>query len=205
MKDIKDYLHLYLGCEVEVRKKDRDKKWLRGFMSEISRESNHGDWIEVNFKRIVTILNQEWEERLSNFHNYFIGYDEIKPILRPLSDMTEEEAEDFALLCLNSRHAPKDFITIERDEVQVELHKNDGGNLLDGDVEIYIEVSCRCMDGYVSIMKDGRIGMSDESDTPSEEMKPVDSVEEKILYLLSKHFDLFGLIEAGLAIDKTKL
>lgn len=23
-------------------------------------------------------------------------------------------------------------------------------------------------------------------------------------YLLSKHFDLFGLIEAGLAIDKTK-
>lgn len=90
-KDIKDYLHLYLGCEVEVRKKDRDKKWLRGFISEISRGSNHGDWVEVNFKEIVTVLNQEWEERSSNFHNYFIGYDEIKPILRPLSDMTEEE------------------------------------------------------------------------------------------------------------------
>ncbi len=27
---------------------------------------------------------------------------------------------------------------------------------------------------------------------------------ERIQYLLSKHFDLFGLIEAGLAIDKTK-
>ena len=28
---------------------------------------------------------------------------------------------------------------------------------------------------------------------------------EKTSYLLSKHFDLFGLIEAGLAIDKTTL
>jgi hypothetical protein len=28
---------------------------------------------------------------------------------------------------------------------------------------------------------------------------------ETFLWLLSKHFDLFGLIEAGLAIDKTKL
>lgn len=27
---------------------------------------------------------------------------------------------------------------------------------------------------------------------------------ESIRYLLSKHFDLFGLIDAGLAIDKTK-
>ena len=28
---------------------------------------------------------------------------------------------------------------------------------------------------------------------------------KEFLYLLSKHFDLFGLIDAGLAIDKTKL
>lgn len=28
---------------------------------------------------------------------------------------------------------------------------------------------------------------------------------ERTLYLLSKHFDLFGLIDAGLAIDKTTI
>jgi hypothetical protein len=30
-------------------------------------------------------------------------------------------------------------------------------------------------------------------------------ISEQVLWLLSKHFDLFGLIEAGLAIDKRAL
>jgi hypothetical protein len=143
MKDIKNYLHFYLGCEVEVRKKDRDKKWLRGFISEISRGSNHGDWIEVNFNKVVTILNQEWEERSSNFHNYFIGYDEIKPILRPLTEMTDEEMDEMG------QYAVKAY-TIES------------------------------------------------------EAQAGEYIGQSALYLLSKHFDLFGLIEAGLAIEKTQ-
>lgn len=36
-------------------------------------------------------------------------------------------------------------------------------------------------------------------------VKKLDEAFELTRYLLSKYFDLFGLIEAGLAIDKTKL
>lgn len=172
-KNIKDYLHLYLGAEVEGG--GNVTYALLAALDEISLETNSNTWRG------------------------------IKPILRPLSDMTGGEADEFALLCLNSPHAPKNFDTITIDEIQTEVVYNDGGNMLDDDVEVYIGIACRCIDGYVSIMKDGRIGMSDENDIPTEKMKPVDDVYGKVVWLLSKHFDLFGLIESGLAIDKTKL
>lgn len=174
-KDIKDYLHLYLGCEV----------W-------------HINPIEPH---IVTLTT--W--RLKDILDGILSYDLHKLILRPLSDMNVDEAEHFAWLCLNSPHAPKEFIAIDKDEIDVELVRNDGGNMLDGDVELYMGVCCRCFDGYISIMCDGRIGISDEKDIPSEQMKPVDDVYGKVLWLLKQGFDLFGLIEAGLALDKTKL
>lgn len=79
------------------------------------------------------------------------GYDlsNVKPILRPLADMTEEEG---ALM--------DDMAKRQRDN--------------------YIEIqNCKFFDGIRT-----------ES-------------AEAFAFLLSKHFDLFGLIEAGLAIDKT--
>lgn len=201
-KNIKDYLHLYLGCDVQVRKKDRNKEWLTGRIAEVTRKSNHGDWIQVFFDEVYTVIYENWNESSSNAHTYFIGYDEIKPILRPLSDMTEEEARHFAWLCMDSKHHLEEDTRISKDEIDTELHHNDGGNLLDGDVEIYIEVTCRCFEGWVSIMKDGRMGVG-EQDQPSIEMNPVDDVAEKIQYLLKQGFDLFGLIQYGLAVDKT--
>lgn len=58
MKDIKDYLHFYLGCEaVTVKSKP-----------------------EIITGHIIDLVN-------GNFYH-------AKPILRPLSDMTEEEAFD---------------------------------------------------------------------------------------------------------------
>lgn len=128
----------------------------------------------------------------------------LKPILRPLSDMTAEEAEEFALLCMNSKCPPEGYETIESDEIQIEFIKDDGGNMLDADVELYIGVACRCFDGSVLIMKDGRIGICEE-DEPSENMIPVHDAYGTVTYLLSKYFDLFGWIEQGLAIDKTKI
>lgn len=175
-KKIEDYLNLYLGCKVSIA------------LGEF-------DFIGIE-KDCAVVWNKIYGRKI-----YLIQL--IKPILRPLSDMTEEEAEDFALSCLNSRHAPEHFDPVEKDELQIEFVKNDGGNFLDDDVEIYIGLSCRCLDGYISIMKDGRIGMSEEDDIPTKEMEPIDDVYGKVHWLLSKHFDLFGLIESGLAIDAT--
>jgi len=51
--------------------------------------------------------------------------------------------------------------------------------------------------------------LSDMTEEEKIEVRKFDKVElphfELTRYLLSKHFDLFGLIEAGLAIEKTKV
>ncbi len=86
MKDIKDYLHLYLGCDVQVKRKN-DKEYLIGRICEVTKESNHGDWIDVRFNDVVPATSMIWEVSNSNFHTFFFNHDEIKPILRPLSDM----------------------------------------------------------------------------------------------------------------------
>lgn len=101
--DIKDYLHLYLGCEAMHGKQ---KVVVCG--------------LNINSYCIQNIINVDT-----------FRIEDIKPILRPLSDMTDKESKHHA-------------------------------NILKGDTE-------------------------------------------SIRYLLSKGFDLFGLIQAGLAIDKTKV
>jgi hypothetical protein len=187
MKKLMNYLHLYLGCDVVVHDDDPKKRLVRTFFG-FSDPSKTGVYIY---------------DRLSREGKTMVIF--IKPILRPLSDMTEEEAEHFAWLCLNSPHAPKDFDAVGKDEIQIEFVRNDGGLMLDDDVEIYIGVSCRCLDGWISIMRDGRIGMSDDADAPSKDMRPVDDVYGKVQWLLSKRFDLFGLIEDGLAVTASRL
>lgn len=140
MKKIKDYLHLYLMADVllEVKRKN-DKDYIIGRMCEITRKSNHGDWVEVWFDNVITVTSNTWETSSSNCHWFFFGEDHIKPILRPLSDMTEDEKEKW------------DNMRLEDFEYSTEL-----------------------------------------------------LAANETLYLLKQGFDLFGLIESGLAIDKTK-
>lgn len=65
MKQLKDYLHLYLGCEVQIEPSNL-KELMKG----------------PTTKGILTIhLLYRWSMELHR----------LKPILRPLSDMTEEE------------------------------------------------------------------------------------------------------------------
>lgn len=180
MKKIEDYLHFYLGCEVKT---DTGKLTLTGI---------HIDkWSRIE-KAVV----------LNGNVTHTIAFEYIKPILRQLSDMTEEEANLFAWLCLDSEHHLDDETKVSRDEIDTDLHKNDNATMLDGDIEIYIEVSCRCYEGAVVIRKDGSITLWNNEDEADER---IDGMAFKIKYLLSKHFDLFGLIEFGLAIDKTTL
>lgn len=151
-KDIKQFLHYYLGCE--------------GY------EYSQTVKFKLTPERLVSILS-------SNIP--------FKPILRPLSDMTEEEAAD--------------VYTIERDRI---LHSptND------------VDVRQRTDFGWVVTRLDHlNVGLLIKYDgvcykVINEGKRPAiePAMNQPLIfhYLLSKYFDLFGLIEAGIAIDKTK-
>lgn len=115
-KKITDYLHFYLGQEC---------KW-----------------------RVLSDSDEEWTKSNVDLKMLDVLYDrqpfEIKPILRPLSNMTQEEFRDTEL----SSH-PKFWTALPTDEYHMKL--------------------------------------------------------SSVVYMLKKGFDLFGLIESGLAIDKTTL
>lgn len=171
-KQLKDYLHFYLGCEVMVRKRERDKSWLKGKISEVSRNSNHGDWIEVNFGEIVKIHTETWDESTSNFHNYFIGYDEIKPILRKVESISDDEIKE--LIGWDKLNELYVGISFKKDRNSIIINYS-----IDAEGEgVYPQthvISFSCF-------------------SPSE-----------FHYLLSKSFDLFGLIEENLAIDQNTI
>jgi hypothetical protein len=95
MKSIKDYLHLYLGCEVEYP--NTDGKHIRAILSYVGRND-----IETTYKRTRSSVSGSkikgdylsWKS--NGWHN--CDALRVKPILRPLSSMTEEEAKDIATI-----------------------------------------------------------------------------------------------------------
>ncbi len=115
-------------------------------------------------------------------------FKEIKPILRPLSSMTEEEIIEVAILadCLPTGWREADHYKVAHLD-----HPNEG-----------IEV-CVLKKYSVRITKRGAVYFYNY-DKPSAAIF-IPTTFEIIRYLLSKHFDLFGLIESGLAVDKTKI
>lgn len=170
MKEIKDYLHLYLGCRCEVETYMATCDWGMNRVEKLTAQILAG----VHGKRNKV----------------------IKLFLRQLSSMTEEEIYDL----INSM-CPDDIEDIpEKDEYDFEMFYNDGGNMVDSDVAVGSDYSCRCYEGQISITHDGTIHCFDEKG----EKEIMVNVPRAYHYLLSKHFDLFGLIDAGLAIDITK-
>lgn len=129
------------------------------------------------------------------------GYS-VKPILRPLSDMTEEETMEIAKIVCGDQFVEPKFISCQQIETvssgltiqrlswsayQVIKHIDDKP-----EVFIYHITSWGSINVYFS-----RPGMTPTEMGNNEKSIPV------VFYLLSKHFDLFSLIESGLAIDKT--
>lgn len=88
----KDVAHHYLGCEVMAKRKN-DTEFSKGIIVEVTKGSNHGDWVYVRFEDIVESVSNTWEVSKSTAHHYFLCEDSIKPILRKLQDMTEEDAK----------------------------------------------------------------------------------------------------------------
>lgn len=129
-KELKDYLHLYLGCELLSISTYEIVGKLEGIVGSEAHFKVNGVWYSAS---------------LSNY----------KPILRPLSDMTDEEYDYLA------EHILDDIIW--------------------SPATIY---------DFINILR---------------EKLSISKLAETNYYLLSKHFDLFGLIESGLAIDASKV
>jgi hypothetical protein len=142
-KEFKDY-HLYLGCDVllinDISEDYGDDSYDPPAINSIGKLSliNEGDF-QINGGE----ESEGWPYGVTfeNCHIALWDLKDFKLLLRPLSDMTEEEKEN--------------------------IQGTDWG---------FLETNYDW------------------------EFSP-----ETFIYLLSKYFDLFGLIEAGLAIDKTKL
>jgi hypothetical protein len=116
-----------------------------------------------------------------------------KPILHRLADLSEGNIIDL-LQCMfpdEMEDKPTD------DEYSINMFHADGGNLVNSDVVVGAEWNCRCMDAQISIKKCGTVCLYDEA---GDEMEG-NYMPRVYHYLLQHHFDIFGLIDAGLAID----
>ncbi len=151
-KKIEDYLHLYLGCEMERG------GIVTGALLQAAKEAAFNAWLD------------------------------FKPILRPLSDMTEEEAAD--------------VYTIERDRI---LHTPTIDHDLSKRIDFgWVVTRLDHMNIGLLIRFDGVCyKVVDEGKRPT--IEPAMNQPLIFHYLLSKRFDLFNLIPDGLAIDKTTL
>ncbi len=133
MKDIKDYLPFLLGQQFEVRDQDGDIPDFIGKLTRIDATT------EIVFVIETEIVNGKQEHSYEFFEEHLLDL-RVKPILRPLSDRTKIELEDYN-----------------------NLGHSTGTSW--GDIELQAK---------------------------------------RTALLLKQGFDLFGLIPAGLAIDKTK-
>lgn len=155
-KNIKDYLHLYNGCT--IRRFNKHIGTLDGKLCGFKDGFNES-YILVNHG--MNIVRVGWNE-------------EFKPILRPLSSMTDDEAIEVCKF-----ETPKGrWGDIEIEEIRDNKIWYLDGSMFHGD------------------------GISEYEDCFIY-FNQLDS--EQFRFLISKHFDLFGLIKEGLAIDATTL
>lgn len=165
----KDVAHLYLGCKVEyvgILNGKEIGKYQRNYNDT---HSSHGIFQGANFNppaeivgmRIGYLKRINWNKKSGNvyeigvFHHGLKKYypnslNEVKPILYPLSAMTDEQKQ-------------------RRDEF-------------------------------------GTIGWNSvEKQTENIQLAVQLRQSHEVAYLLSQHFDLFGLIKSGQAIDATTI
>lgn len=172
MKELKDYLHLYLGCEVEYKGEIWKLKSVE---------------IGINGNICGRITRKRYDRQTYDLENYEFRDNQIpfKLIPRPLSDITEwiehsgnlfiplKVLAGWAGTCSAEDWEVKDNFTVE--------HKKVTG------------CTFRITDSGDFIMK------------RSEKWKDFEVCSQQVFMfqkLLEWHFDIFGLIKSGLAIDK---
>lgn len=185
-KKLQDYFHYYLGCRVDKDSDALDYPTIKGF---------HGDRVMISEYRYKTPNCDKVFTRPEIYH--FVGF--IKPILRRLEDMTDKE-----MIGLLQSMTPADMEDKPTDEdYDLEMFYNDDGLMVDGDIAVGANYRCRCFEGQIGIKKCGTIILFDEvKDITRDELT---NTPMAFHYLLKQSFDLFGLIDAGLAIDAKTL
>lgn len=97
-KQIKDYLHLYLGCKVKLVK-DISEEFSSYDDFEVPAVESIGTFCMLNdgFQVYCGDESEEWPYGVKFDHNFIASWDfkSYKPILRPLSSMTGIEQEDY--------------------------------------------------------------------------------------------------------------
>lgn len=159
-KQLSDYVHLYLGCELFGKRDDERNQ--RGFLTGVT---NGGTECEIQFLEEDGINVSEipaWNDLA-----------DVKLILRPLYDMTKEEAIEYAQFYCGKPIRTDATVTIKERE----------NNMVNVTIEGTLTGS------KLSLFPGGALG----------------DKAEAIRFLLSKGFDLFGLIKENLVHDKTKL
>jgi hypothetical protein len=184
MREIKEVLPFYLGCDL-VHEFDKESVSIGKMIGITESEINPGE--------TVVITSHSYSE-------WFVA--QVKPVLRKLSDMTEEDFQDVAKYFFGTdklvfANYDKHWYACDR-ELDPEF---------DGDIIEHINEACDD-DPENTIMCDLRTWNITHGWITWDEVYHGFSVTEqaKIFQaLLSKSFDLFGLIDSGLAINKTTL
>lgn len=164
-KSFKDYAHLYLGCDVLVQNLDSDD-----FETEIEEGITNGCVAKL------TLVNQggcqlrayddseNWEYAIEIEGAYLCSWwssRNVKPLLRPLSDMTNDESLFLGREIFRWTHPSNESVSFQTKDLL-------------GTNKFYVN----------------QTNITGESWTKA------------TIYLLKQGFDLFGLIEAGVAIAK---
>lgn len=180
---------LYLGCEVQVT---TEVATFTATM--VGLYQDH--WQSGAMSKPETTVQCTIDEA-AHFYHYKV--ENVKPILRRLEDMTEEEARELVAILFKDEKHPDDRVTA--DEISIDLHPNDNATMVDGDMAVVIEVSCRCFEGQLGVTLNGTLILYDEVGR----IERLDNTVEAFAYSLSKYFDFFGLIDSGEAIDAKTL
>lgn len=167
--NIKDYIHYYIGCDVIYNK----RRWSL-FMYDVWNNEAHIDITDDSGRVEITDVG------------------DVKPILRRLEDMTEEDMIGLlqSMVPVDMEDKPSD------DDYDLEMFYNDDGLMVDSDIIIGANYTCICFNGQIAIRECGSVIMFDEKDM----QRPV-NIPQAFHYLLKQGFDLFGLIDAGVALD----
>lgn len=168
MTKFSEVAHLYLGCEIIGSFRLEPRK---GYLTGIT---NGGEDVEIQFFE---------EDGINVFESpEYNAVDEIKPILRHLSDMTEDEMKE---LLIKWYYPSEDMFMRLSDSIKFYPNRR--------------TKTTKVIEGIAySLYKDGNHKAT--GTLSFTRLNPVQT-----LYLLKQGFDLFRLIEKGEAIDKTKI
>ena len=171
---------LIIGCECQLFWPNLDGSFeyeRNGVLCGVRPEDEHRNGLLFS-----TISANGWPQELA------YKYSESKPILRPMSDMTETELLEFAKICSGADSFRIGKAVANNYKLVVCIFGEGFGKSVEN-----LMVNENGETWYTSYFNDDENGG-----------RNVINQHQQTIWLLSRHFDIFGWISAGLAIDKTK-